>query len=442
MKNKYFLIFVLLHFTGFLFAYDFGLKSIETENNSVTVYRGKSMQTVSDDNYLISMLATKNDHGIQFSTSITNYSSEDYMFREDCITVYQGIYENDDWNQIKYVPASLYFENEKKAAKTEEVWSAIALGLSAASAGYSTVTGTGYSNGYRYTYKANVYSSADAAIATANSYMALDNLQKNNQNYLENLENNLLFDSFISSNGNYNGFFVVDEEKGPDYKVVFEMTPNEEFVFYFTRSDKDEILNPWKDKSHDRHSVIAGISPTLHHFSAYYLWSRPKGVGFYGGITYQKDSTNIDVLAETFLDCDFLGLDLGYPDPLGYGYTSFYDWKFDYDSSNLNYDSIGMFAGLTIKTLPNTWLLAGMGIEMINGRYYEGDIYYRYRGDYKHSATDYYYKSGWIKDENFDILFSPQIGINFITNHLDIGCMATIPIKGKFSIDITLGYAF
>ena len=40
------------------------------------------------------------------------------------------------------------------------------------------------------------------------------------------------------------------------------------------------------------------------------------------------------------------------------------------------------------------------------------------------------------------MLFSPQIGINFITNHLDIGAIVTFPIHGKVCFDIVLGYAF
>ncbi len=151
-------IFVLLSLfvSNFLFSYDFGLYSIETDNNVVTVYRGKSMQTVSDENYLVSMLAAKNSHGIQLSTSITNYSSNDYLFKENSISVYQGIFENNNWEKIEYIPASIYYEQEKRAARTEEIVSAIALGISAANAGYSTYSGNGYVNGYRYTYTARV----------------------------------------------------------------------------------------------------------------------------------------------------------------------------------------------------------------------------------------------------------------------------------------------
>lgn len=124
--KKICLLSILLFLTSFIYSYDFLLSSIETNTNKVFVYRGKSMQTASNENYLISMLATKTSHGIQFSASITNYSSNDYFFRENCISVYQGVLETNEWESIEYIPASIYFEKEKRSKKTEEILSAIA----------------------------------------------------------------------------------------------------------------------------------------------------------------------------------------------------------------------------------------------------------------------------------------------------------------------------
>lgn len=366
MKRRITFLFFIIFISG-VYAHDFILTSLKTEKNTVSVYRGKSVQTVSDDNFLVSMLAIKNDHGIQFSTSISNFSINDYYFDENCIEVYQGNFDVGDWNKIEYIPATIYYERERKAAKTNEILSAVALGLSAASAGYSTVNGSVYSNGYRYTYTARVYSPSDAAIATANSYIALDNLEQRNQDYLAFLENNLLYSSEIPATENYNGIFVVKAKKGPDYKVVMAFSPEKKFEFYFTRSDKDEILHPWKDKSHSRHSVVAGISPTFKRFSAYYLWSQPKGVGAYTGISFQKESIGIKSFGKLSVSnfSEPSAYELGYPNPLNVSYESFYDWKFDYNNSSYKYDSFGMYGGITIKTFPNTWLLAGIGTDMI-----------------------------------------------------------------------------
>ena len=439
--KKTILILLCFLFSSSLFAYDFNLFGVETGNNSVVVYRGKSMQTVADDNFLISMLATKTDNGIQFSTSITNYSSEDYFFKEYCISVYQGIYENNSWEQIKYIPASLYFIQAKQKAKSEEIAAAIALGLTAASSGYSKVKGSGYVDGHRYTYTANVYSPADAAIATSNSYIALDNLQQNNQEYLSYLENNLLFDSLIPANENYNGIFIVNEKKGPDYKVIFEFSPTEIFEFYFTRSDKDEILNPWKDKQHSRHSVIASVSPMFNHFGLYYLWSRPKGVGVYTGLSYSYNCKNVPIF-KSVSNIDYIyDSDMNYLDPENSGNGLFTDWKFDV--SNSLYDSIGMYLGMTIKTFPNTWFLLGCGIDFETKKYSYGKLYYKIDMYPRHDKTYTYYKDCWLEEKYpSDVYFTPQIGLNFIANMIDVGAIFSYPIKGKPAFDLTIGYSF
>lgn len=451
MKKNINIILVLFFILCSAYSYDFSLTSIKTEENSVSVYRGKSMQTIANENFLVSMTAQKANGGIQLSTSITNFSDEKYFFDENCIKVYQGIFEENKWNDLEYEPATQYLRKEKNIATASTIMAGVALGISAANAGYSTASGSGYVNGYRYTYTANIYSSADAAIAMTNSYIALDSLQQRNSNWISFLENNLLFSSDIEAKDNYNGIFIIDEKKGPDYKIVIELSPKESFEFYFTRSDKDEILNPWKDKSHSRHSIIAGMNPFQNHYSLYYLWSRPKGVGLYAGFTGKFDAVNIPVIVELYsLD------NLSYPDnwniskidPDSNDNFSLYNWKFDYDKTSMIYNSFGFFGGMTIKTIPNTWLLIGVGIEGYDKAYYNGDLYYKVDDDiYKYSNktkdNSYkYYGKYWISQDCFGILFAPQIGINCITNHLDIGCMATIPIKGKFSIDITAGFAF
>ena len=422
-----------------IYAYEFAISSIKTNENKVSVYRGKSMQTVQDDNFLISMLATKCENGIQFSASITNFCRENYFFDENCVSVYQGVYEDDIWKKIEYMPASKYYMNEYNTIKTQAIATGIMMGISASNAGYSSVNGSGYVGGTRYTYKANVYSSADASIAMTNSYMVLDNMQHRNQNYLQYLENNLLYSSEIEASGNYNGFFVVDKKKGPDYKVVFEMSPTEQFVFYFTRSDKDEILNPWKDKSHSRHCIVGGISPLFYdgsvHGSLYYMFCRARLFGFYGGFTYRYGTNGIDSFASVKNVSSK-------PEIEGVRWLDSDKWDFDYDESDMKYDSFGVYSGLTFKAFDNTWLLLGTGFDSIVNLYYKGDL--SYNGYFKESYGDCYLKEEYATGG----FFTPQIGLNYITNHFDFGIMSYFPIGfegaekvGKFNVDILFGFA-
>lgn len=445
--KKLYIIIVCILINLSISANEYTLCGIKTEKNEVNIYRGKSMQTIKNEEFLISMFAKKTTNGIQFSTSITNCSNQEVFFDENSITVYHGLYETDMWKPIDYEPATNFYLREKENIKASEFISAVSLGLSSVSAGYSSISGTGFVNGNKYDYTAKVYNSTDAIISMTNSYIALDNLQKQNKNYIDFLEENLLFSSVIPISEIYNGVFYVDEEKGPDYKVVINFS-DENFIFYFSRSDKDEVLNPWKDKSYPRNSLIFGLSPKINHFSFYYLWSKPKGVGIYTGISYQNDGK----LISNLLGDVYSGNDIAYPksyelnelDPDLNDNIDYYgyEWKFDCANNDMMYDSLGWYLGLTIKIFPNSWVLTGCGIDYVLSDFYYGDLSFR-RNHWNQTDTEYtYYTTGWISRSLPGCMFTPQIGINIITNYLDFGAMFYIPINGKFNFELCVGIAF
>ena len=395
-----------------IYSYDFNLQGIKTENNTFTFYRGNSIQTVQNEKFLISMQANNTDEGIQFCTSITNYSGENLFFDDNCIKVYQGDHGTNKWEPIEYLTANEYYKKQKSIATANAIITGISLGLAAANAGYSTYRGSGYYLGYRYTYSARVYNPTEAMIALQNSQIALNNVAQKNGNWLDYLQNNLLYSSDIPAGDNYNGVFYTSKKRGPDYKVVFEITDNDIFEFYFRRDDRDEILNPWKDKRRNRHCVVAGISPIGQHGSLYYEWNRAKGVGVYTGFTLQLETVN--------------------KTEKKYKYD--YEYTVTYDNSKILKDTFGLIGGITIKTFPNIWLLLGAGIEY---------------GVEKGTYATIYNKSGnkiiketYLEESCFDINFIPQIGVNFITSFIDLGVMLQYPINGKFSFDIMAGIAF
>ena len=58
MKKIGLLLFISFFLTS-IYAYDFSLTGVKNKKNEVNIYRGKSIQTISDSNFLISMLAEK-----------------------------------------------------------------------------------------------------------------------------------------------------------------------------------------------------------------------------------------------------------------------------------------------------------------------------------------------------------------------------------------------
>lgn len=436
----------ILLYLSFLFplahAWSFELSAIKTDGVSSSVYRGKEMQKAVGANFDVSLFASHSSNEVRFSASITNKGDKDYLFEEGSITVWEGVYETGEWKKASYIPASVYLKAARNACEEEETLEAVSLGLSIAGAGVSTVTETTYLDrwGYGYTQTTRVYNPAAAAWEIALGYDELSRLKRNNREYLSYLEKNLLFTSTVKALESYSGFFVAEANRGPDYKVVFDFTEGERAEFYFTRSDKEEILHPWKDRTRERHAMTFGISPLgFRHYSFYYLWSRPRGVGMYTGFYFQKES-GMRTAGEVYSG------NLSYPssyelnnlDRGRIGSPWNYEWKFDYEKKSMKYDAYGFAAGLTIKTVPYTWLLLGCAVEVADAYYYEGDLSYKMRGKAAYTR----YGKEWIKQSKMNVLFTPQAGINFIANFLDVGAMVYFPIGGKITFDIMIGFAF
>lgn len=392
--TRKFISLLALAFLCFARIFAFELAAIKTERADVSIYRGKEMQKASLPHFDVSLFSSRTSGTLEFSASITNKSDKDFFFEEGAVSIWQGVYEKGEWKLASYIPASVYLKAAKAAAEEEETLQALSLGLSIANSGFSTVTETTFVNGYGYTYTRNVYNPVEAAWEIALSYDELSRLKRNNKEYLAFLEKTLLFSSTVKAGESYSGFFTADVSRGPDYKVVFDFSEDERAEFYFTRSDKDEILHPWKDKTRDRHSLSFGLSPLdFKHYSFYYLWSRPRGVGMYSSFYFQKEGK--------------------------------------YLSNNMKkYDAFAFATGLTIKTFPYTWLLIGCGVEI-------ADLV-----PYENLNTRKYYGASWTNHKDIDFFFAPQVGINFIANFLNVGAVAYFPIGGKITFDIMMGFSF
>ncbi|MBK5200923.1 MAG: hypothetical protein JJE21_05245 [Spirochaetaceae bacterium] len=76
----------------------------------------------------------------------------------------------------------------------------------------------------------------------------MNDVLEHNEKSLPFLENQLLYSSRIKPSSNYSGvlYFPVDNNY-PDYRVVYKDTINENLNFYYNRSDRAEVLNPWLD---------------------------------------------------------------------------------------------------------------------------------------------------------------------------------------------------
>lgn len=419
-----------------IYAHDFYLDSVKTKTNIVQEIKGNSMQTVEGENVAVSMYAMSNKKEILYTVSITNKKTEQpYYFDESYLKVFMGNYETDKWEVVDHKKALAYFRDKKAEIKRNEFMQAFTLALSSVSAGYSKSSGNIYTRNRTYTYTMTTYNYGNAAIASAYSSMVMDRMYEKDADYLSFLQENLLYSYEIPKSTVYNGIFFAAAKNAPDYKVVYN-DGTDRLEFIFSRSDRFEVLHPWHDKSWNRHAVLAGTNIFLNRYDVMYNFMRPKGVGFYGGMSVYlpriENTTKI-----SYISCS----EMGDPDPNDKYDWVYYDWKFEKGDS-FDYSALSLAAGITIKTIPNTWILLGCGLDMCITEYSKGDMYYKL-DKYSSTPSDWqYYDTRWGEERARGVKFAPQVGVGVITNHLALNGLFSYAIKGKWSFDILAGWAF
>lgn len=223
----------------------------------------------------------------------------------------------------------------------------------------------------------------------------------------------------------YSGCFYVPAGIGPDYRLRVIVSSDEYIDFYFSRSDRDNVANPMKDRNYGRHSLVFSMGiPDFTRMGGYYIYSG-KYVGFYTGITMQLESWDISPIAE--IDgSDFGAIKIKTKAPSNSSFIETNESMDLHDYINLNF-------GLTIKTVPHTWLMLGCGMDML--------IDYNY-GKIIENEGGTVVANGYLADYMPDIFVVPQVGVNFIFDHIDIaGTFQYSFIKGP-TFDCMVGIAF
>lgn len=367
----------------------FSFKNVETPNNEIYIERGKSFQ-VSENNDVAISLHGKDVHEKNEATivaGITNKSSvSNFEFIDSSFNIYSGNIDKDDWTLVNNWNANFYYNNALSEANSRAFFTALSGALDIFNSGYNrgVYKTTYYSNGVTLT--TTYRSHSNIAIATMLASNDMRNVLDANEKTLSFLQSNLLYSTSIKPNDSYVGvlYFPVDN-KNPDYKIVYSDDYNSDLNFYFNRSDRAEILNPYLDKSRVRNSLVVGVSPAVNKIDFTYYYSSPKLFGLYSGICFYNLAKNEDNLSEN------------------------------------EYKGFGQNFGLTIKTVPYTWLLLGFeysyGIQNVANSY----------------LSDYYIP-----------YIGPQVGLNFIVNDIDFSTKVTWlnDYKNQVVIDFGVGLAF
>lgn len=446
-----------------LFAAKVTVSPVKTPYNEITTdSKGTMKQTVySDSGMAITIAAELEDDNLRYDLELDNITDTSFLQRQDTIKTYYGNFEKNEWTENT---TSAFSKNTQTVSTTDALSAAeacIVLGTTCACAFTLFEICKSTDNSPKEVKRRNVSSTTRKISARrpaqrvpsqpARSYrgpsfswviidpvIVIDepkssNRRVNPEDYLDeeikNGEKNIIVEENIQSSTRYSGSFYVPAGVGPDYKIRIIVSSDEFIDFYFSRSDRDNVANPLKDRNYGRHSILASVNvPGFDTYGLYYIYSG-KYVGGYFGI-----------------NCDLSG---AFTNPLGYTDTGkLQDLQIDNRSGLNNFsftrdpqiqselDYINVIGGITIKTIPHTWLMLGCGVDLVNNYYY-GNLQAEDRnGDAVDLGDGYiaYYATG------VDVI--PEIGLNLIFDHLDIaGTFQYSQIKGGI-FNLMVGFAF
>lgn len=428
-------------------------------NTLSTDSRGVKTQTViSDDGYEISVGVLLEDTKLKYFVSMENLASKDFLLKKDCIQVFEGNYDNDSWTLLNINPTSLVITSggqtipEAPSASTDE--------LSAEDA--CLIVGGTILCGLFLIDLCDSDSDTDYKIIDTKHSRFVDKPQRifhNDNSYpwlsiwLFNDYSSTYDSSLISQNQGmvlnstnvgadyYSVEFSVDAGTGPDYKLRVTLSDKEFIDYYFMRSDRNNIINPWEDRTYGRHSVLFSMDvPYINSLGGYYIYSG-KPVGWYYGAQFGIKTVGRNIYGTAFKhDFDNVIMESNAPYPLNYNSDLYYKYKFK-KSSEFDSWFFNMSTGLTVKTFPHTWLMLGCGIDLLEYNWY-GTFYSKSSTDSVNWSSWSELCNGWLNDDMLYPFCTPLVGVNLIFNHLDIAAAFEYVIQRGPRFNAMLGFAF
>ncbi|MBO4279834.1 MAG: hypothetical protein J5891_08545 [Spirochaetales bacterium] len=198
-----------------------------------------------------------------FLVSLASVNSSSVPFSEEDIAIYGGNAQTCKWTLIDRWDSNLYLKSEKAKADAAIFATGVIGTLAVINAilnpddvdfyiDYDYPIYYPHHGYYRYSYGGLYISgggpvgAAFTALSTIETTIALSQMS---DMYQAELERTLLQDTIITAEHPASGMVAFRGlPEYPDYKLVYN-NGKEDMEFTFARSDRDEILHPWRDKS-------------------------------------------------------------------------------------------------------------------------------------------------------------------------------------------------
>lgn len=484
-KNLFILLCIFpIFFTQKIFSQNIEIIALEDKSAEISKVDGKTIVLKSTENGLdVSIVAMRDKKTLSviYALTIKNNSQQDFDFNEENLSVFEGNFQTDEWEEKHYLTASKFYAKRKAE---------LSKNLNLNYFYYDYDYDLNFDNPPPLSQKENSIRSPEKPLdedyefykkrypfrksnsnSTANSILFalefldfLDSLSSDNE--LDFLQKNLLFSKTISAGESYTGLILVEEGSKPDYKIAFKIPQNatkfpaqnatkfpaqnasqktEEQIkseskseenmgileFKFTHSNREDILHPFRDRNYGRHAFTFSLTLPNERWGIYYIFAG-KIIGAYGGISFPFGS-NYTKCFGTALNNDASLSSIKYNSDL----DSSYLYKTS-ATGKTTYEMSGFCAGLTLKTIPHTWLMLGCSFDLKQD-YYEGYVYYKDKAD---TSSDYtFWTNAWFRAQNTNMFFSPQIGASLIFDFIDISGIFEWRINSGPKFELMFGFA-
>ena len=271
-----------------------------------------------------------------FMVSLASINGSSFTFTDNSISLYGGNAQTGRWTLIEKWDSNLYLKSEKAKANAAILATGVIGTLAVINAILNPDSVDFYididypvyypHHGYYYGYPyGGIYVSgggpvgaAFTALSTIETTIALSQMS---DMYQAELERTLLQDTIITPEHPAAGMVSFqDIDHYPDYKLVYN-DGKRDMEFTFARSDRDEILHPWRDKS-----------------------STQLAINYSYTFGTRRNTITLDLLSPKYLG-GFMGFSF---------YPPIRDFALD--------STVGFSFGLNWKSAAHTWLQAGLEI--------------------------------------------------------------------------------
>lgn len=225
---------------------------LDTGGEQLHYERGRALVTKTAGGIDVSHAVSVDESSFEHVFLIENKSGAAIFFDEDAMRFYSGNHETGRWELQEFRSAQDFYTHQERTSVlvTGLLFFTAVSGMFDDDPGVLTATEFTAPGGL------SVRSEVSFLHACNRMDLLLDLAEyvDLSESSLEQLHDSLLFSSEIPDGGSHMGIVYTEAAQGPDFRIE-ALIEGEVYDFYFFRSDREEILDPYAEKHRDRYTL-------------------------------------------------------------------------------------------------------------------------------------------------------------------------------------------